>query len=370
MEQRRIAEGEDNTEFYNAMLQKSGDLEQVLKDATVPDIYQSSEVRVTAFSHLNRLGEINSTLRSTLQGALRANANNEFMLTTIGNFFFQLQAELTSFQNYFSGFQPTEDKNLLEHITQRITEVVDQDESSQRPVNEQPLLPEYDQQLNDALKAFINKVRGLFSDYQPSCFISYAWGEAKSENLVREKIAPYLKEAGIKIRLDVIDNAKLGSSVADFIQEIINCQYVLVIGSEGYCNKVGAKEKSVIRLEYEKIWAKYKTAPQQIIRVLASSTFNKGFPPDFGTSSRVYESILTQRAFFQKFPTILEKLYETKMENDGNLKAVFKKYTEEYAQKIKSILDSESQSAAEDAAANNGGPSGRPQQSPSPTKRK
>ncbi|HJU55625.1 MAG TPA: TIR domain-containing protein, partial [Pyrinomonadaceae bacterium] len=70
----------------------------------------------------------------------------------------------------------------------------------------------------------------------PSCFISYAWGDAAHARWV-ERLANDLKNQGILVVLDQWESNALGSNVARFVTRAHESDYVLVVGTPEYLRK-------------------------------------------------------------------------------------------------------------------------------------
>ena len=70
----------------------------------------------------------------------------------------------------------------------------------------------------------------------PSCFVSYAWGDAAQERWV-EQLAEDLVKSGLVVILDRWDNARVGASVPRFLERIATSDRVVVIGTTRYRHK-------------------------------------------------------------------------------------------------------------------------------------
>lgn len=80
------------------------------------------------------------------------------------------------------------------------------------------------------IQAYVNKA-GL---EPPSCFISYAWGDATHERWVERDLAADLTKAGVDVILDKWENARVGASIHRFVDRMERADYVLVIGTTLY----------------------------------------------------------------------------------------------------------------------------------------
>lgn len=80
------------------------------------------------------------------------------------------------------------------------------------------------------------KAYAMEAGVTPVCFISYAWGDAETENWV-ERLAGDLQKGGISILLDRWENSWVGASVPRFVERISSSTFVVVIGTEMYRQK-------------------------------------------------------------------------------------------------------------------------------------
>ena len=71
----------------------------------------------------------------------------------------------------------------------------------------------------------------------PECFISYAWGDPGQERWVEKNLASDLQKAGIAVVLDRWENAKIGSSIPRFVERVVKCDCVVIIGTPLYRQK-------------------------------------------------------------------------------------------------------------------------------------
>jgi hypothetical protein len=70
----------------------------------------------------------------------------------------------------------------------------------------------------------------------PTCFISYAWGNALQERWVAE-LADELQRAGVSVIFDRKDNSRVGMSLPRFMERLLNCDFVAVVGTPNYAEK-------------------------------------------------------------------------------------------------------------------------------------
>jgi GTPase SAR1 family protein len=69
---------------------------------------------------------------------------------------------------------------------------------------------------------------------QPTCFISYAWGDPAQERWVERELANDLAKAGITVILDRWENSRIGTSVPRFVERIERADRVVVVGTPLY----------------------------------------------------------------------------------------------------------------------------------------
>jgi len=69
---------------------------------------------------------------------------------------------------------------------------------------------------------------------QPTCFISYAWGNPEHERWVERELATDLAKAGVTVLLDRWENARIGASVPRFVDQVDSADLVIVVGTPVY----------------------------------------------------------------------------------------------------------------------------------------
>jgi len=72
---------------------------------------------------------------------------------------------------------------------------------------------------------------------QPTCSISYAWGNPEHEQWVERELATDLAKAGITVLLDRWENSRIGASVPRFIERVASADTVIVVGTPLYRTK-------------------------------------------------------------------------------------------------------------------------------------
>jgi len=118
----------------------------------------------------------------------------------------------------------------------------------------------------------------------PSCFVSYAWGDAAHERWV-ETLAEDLVKAGVAVVLDRWENTRIGASVARFVERVATCDRVIVVGTPGYRLKYdnrASADGSVAAAEGDLIGMRMlgtEAGKQAVHPVLREGTPAKSFPP-------------------------------------------------------------------------------------------
>ncbi len=83
---------------------------------------------------------------------------------------------------------------------------------------------------------------GLSAEEQPTCFMSYAWGDASQENWTMN-LARDLSKAGVTVVLDRWENNRVGASVPRFVERIAVADRVVVVGTPQYRTKYENNER-------------------------------------------------------------------------------------------------------------------------------
>ena len=79
----------------------------------------------------------------------------------------------------------------------------------------------------------------------PSCFISYAWDNNSRIKIFCECLRDCLTIYNIDVKWDVQDNSEVGSNIDKFINNIMHSDYVIVIISNKYLEKINNCETKV-----------------------------------------------------------------------------------------------------------------------------
>ncbi len=169
-------------------------------------------------------------------------------------------------------------------------------------------------------------VKGNVRDKKPpTCFISYAWGNRKTEQWVAI-LADDLTSAGIHIILDKKDNAAIGSNIARFITEIHQSDFVIAVGTLSYVSKYKnlGETGSVVAAEMDLINTLLignETQKKSVLPVLLEGDEKSSLPPlmhgrayaDFRhvyeDSKHVHGDFRRQEEYFQGLFDLILTLY-------------------------------------------------------------
>ncbi len=145
---------------------------------------------------------------------------------------------------------------------------------------------------------------------RPTCFISYAWGNRPHERWVEKNLATDLKKAGIDVMLDRWENARIGASIARYVDRIEKCDRVIVVGTPEYRDKYENKNPDrghVVAAEVELISHRLLGTEAEkltVLPVLCSGEKKSSFPPQL--HGRVYADFSDpERYFLAAFDLVL-----------------------------------------------------------------
>jgi small GTP-binding protein len=149
---------------------------------------------------------------------------------------------------------------------------------------------------------------------QPTCFISYAWGERAHEQWVEKRLARDLQNAGIEVVLDRWDNAAIGSSVPRFISLLEKTEtLVVVVGTPLYRKKYENKVSStgsVVAAEVDLIHLRCIGTEEQkatLLPALLDGDDLTSFPPLM--RGRVYADFRREESYFLALFDLILTLY-------------------------------------------------------------
>jgi len=192
---------------------------------------------------------------------------------------------------------------------------------------DEPLSVKPDQRQRIAREGFVAERRTRFEEIlfeltrlansrkltAPSCFISYAWGDAKQELWVEQRLAMDLEKASIPVILDRWDNAQPGASVSRFVDRVSQADKVLIVGTPQYLSKYENRDPgagTVVAAEMDQVSARLLGTEQQkqtVIPLLLEGEKETAFPPALRT--RVYSDFRNEDRYFEVALELLLSLY-------------------------------------------------------------
>jgi hypothetical protein len=99
-----------------------------------------------------------------------------------------------------------------------------------------------------------------------------------------QRLALDLKEAGIEVDFDALDNAGIGDSVTGFVQRVLTSEFVIVIGTPLYlarCEDTGSERKHFVADEYKLIQQRLdrrQEQPSTLLPVLREGSAESALP--------------------------------------------------------------------------------------------
>jgi len=137
---------------------------------------------------------------------------------------------------------------------------------------------------------------------QPTCFISYAWGNPEHEQWVERELATDLAKAGITVLLDRWENSRIGASVPRFIERVASADTVIVVGTPLYRAKYNNDAPMggfVVAAEGDLIGHRLtgtEARKQTVLPVLLDGTAETALPPLL--HGRVYSDFRRSDLYF------------------------------------------------------------------------
>jgi hypothetical protein len=145
---------------------------------------------------------------------------------------------------------------------------------------------------------------------QPTCFVSYAWGDPAQERWVERELANDLAKAGITVILDRWENNRIGASVPRFVDRIERADRVVVVGTPRYRTKYENDQPMggfVVAAEGDLVGKRMlgnEARKQTVLPVLLEGTEETALPPLL--QGRVYGDFRRpERYFVTAFDLIL-----------------------------------------------------------------
>ena len=132
---------------------------------------------------------------------------------------------------------------------------------------------------------FLNECRSIITQHnlpQPTCFISYAWGEGgeKREQLQSQlsHLKADLERLGATVYLDI---ENLGTHINSFMDHISECDFIFLIGTPSLKERLEAKktQKNNAQYEFDKILERHQERPECLVPLrLEGNSMGEAFP--------------------------------------------------------------------------------------------
>jgi small GTP-binding protein len=172
-----------------------------------------------------------------------------------------------------------------------------------------------------AFEAALVRVKAVVRDEKktaPSCFISYAWGDAGQERWVRG-LANDLMNAGVEVILDQKDNPQIGANVARFVSRIEKSDFVIIVMTPLYRRKYENKVSdagSIVAAEVELINLRLTgtEAEKETVLPLLLEGDERSSPPPLARS-RIYADFRDDAAYFVSLFDVILTLYRIPFEH-------------------------------------------------------
>ena len=149
--------------------------------------------------------------------------------------------------------------------------------------------------------------------HQPECFISYAWGDEEYEGWVERSLATDLQKAAVGVVLDRWENARIGLSVARFVERIERSDLVIVVGTPLYRKKYDNKDPDtgyVVAAEVDMISNRLLGTEEQkesVLPLLLAGRKEMSLPPLL--HGRVYADLRDQHRYFTAVFDLILSIY-------------------------------------------------------------
>lgn len=167
-----------------------------------------------------------------------------------------------------------------------------------------------------AFESALTRVKAVVRDEKkraPSCFVSYAWGDAEQERWVRG-LSKDLENAGVFVTLDRKDNAEIGANVARFVSLIEKSDFVAVVGTHAYRRKYENKDEttgSVVASEVDLINLRLVGASEEekktVLPVLLEGDQKTSLPPTI--QGKGYADFRSDDLYFPSLFDLILTLY-------------------------------------------------------------
>jgi hypothetical protein len=172
-----------------------------------------------------------------------------------------------------------------------------------------------------AFESALVRVKAVVRDERksaPSCFVSYAWGDAGQERWVRG-LGKDLENAGVEVTLDRKDNPQIGANVARFVGRIEESDFVVVVGTPLYRRKYENKVSdtgSVVASEVDLINQRLTGTEEEketVLPLLLEGDAKSSLPPL--ARGKVYGDFLKETLYFATLFDLILTLYRIHFEH-------------------------------------------------------
>ena len=208
------------------------------------------------------------------------------------------------------------DKISIEHAVENLTHLAfDKSVDVQKQIAEK----------RTVFETSMIKVKGLLNklnqQLNPKIFICYAWGNKEHENWVH-RFAKDLKNASIAVLLDRWSNMP-GSSITGFVDEIMDVDYVLPIGTKLFKDKYTSKTlDSVLKAEQTLVNTRLRRKSQfgdSVIPILLEGSQIDAFTPLL--QDIVFIDFTREEDYFSQLMNLIGQIHNISLD-DGYLEIV------------------------------------------------
>jgi small GTP-binding protein len=171
-----------------------------------------------------------------------------------------------------------------------------------------------------AFEAAIVRIKGSLRQQEdsakaPTCFISYAWGDAKQEQWVN-RLAVDLRKAGVGVLFDRWHNLP-GSSITEFVGLITTADFAIVVGTPLLQQKYqNAGADAVVKAEQLMINTRLRKPAKygrRVIPILLEGTADASFTPLL--EDVVHVDFRQEQYYFYNLFSVIVRLFELGPDN-------------------------------------------------------
>ncbi len=167
----------------------------------------------------------------------------------------------------------------------------------------------------------LSRVKSIVRDEKkdrPSCFISYAWGVTAHEKWVHQ-LADDLRDAGIDGLLDIKHNLP-GTDIDDYIENILETDFVVVVGTPKLLEKYNAKDSDPVVKAEMKLVNTRKMQPNRfgtsrIIPLMLDGEAATSLTPQL--QNTVFVDFRDRKQYFRKLFALVLTLHGISEEHPG-----------------------------------------------------